>query len=63
MADPDFSYFELPDATPEAELSSLAGVYGLIIDSAKKRGRLPDKSGPDAGKEINERSGKVIIPK
>jgi hypothetical protein len=29
------------------ELSALANVYAFILDGAKKRGRLPDKSGPD----------------
>jgi hypothetical protein len=36
-----------PDATPETELAALANVYAFILDSAKKRGRPLDKSGPD----------------
>jgi hypothetical protein len=46
-----------PDATPEAELSALANAYAFILESAKKRGRLPDKSGPDdARKEKDART-------
>jgi hypothetical protein len=42
------TYIARPDATPEAELSTLANVYRFILDChAKKRGRILDKSGPD----------------
>jgi hypothetical protein len=44
------SYVPRPDATPEAELDTLAACYRFILDSAKKRGRFPDKSGPDGQK-------------
>jgi hypothetical protein len=36
---------------PEAELTALAACYRIILDSANRRGRLPDKSGPDDEKE------------
>jgi hypothetical protein len=36
-----------PHFTPEAELNALANVYSLILASARKRGRLLDKSGPE----------------
>lgn len=62
MSCPKVIYRPRADAKPDAELSALAGVYRLILDSrAKKEGSRP--GAPDAGKEINERSGKVSIPK
>ena len=50
MSSPRITYAPRPDATPEAEVSALAAVYRIVL-SAKKRGRLPDKSGPDDAKE------------
>lgn len=62
MPEPLISYAPRTDAKPDAELSALAGVYRLILDSrATKEGSRP--GAPDAGKEIDERSGKVSIPK
>jgi hypothetical protein len=46
MDRPRLTYITRPDATAEAEVSVLAHIYALILNSAKKRGRLPDKSGP-----------------
>ncbi len=62
MADPTITYSRRQDASQEAELSALAAVYRFILDSRKQKEAAPE-SRPDAGKEINERSGKVIIPK
>ncbi len=62
MADSAITYATRSDVTPEAELSALAAVYRFILDSRKQKEAAPE-SRPDAGKEINERSGKVIIPK
>jgi hypothetical protein len=47
VREPRIVYTPRCDATPEMELSALANVYAFILDGAKKRGRLPDKSGPD----------------
>jgi len=47
MSDPAVSYTPRPDATPEGELRALAACYRIILDSAKKKGRFLDKSGPD----------------
>jgi hypothetical protein len=45
---PRIIYTPRLDAAPEAELNTLAACYRFILDChAKKRGRLPDKSGPD----------------
>ena len=44
------------DATPETELTALVNAYAFLLDSAKKRGRFPDKSGPDDTKE-SKKSG------
>ena len=57
MDNPRVTYTLRPDATPEGELTSLASVYRFILDSAKKRGRLLDKSGPeDARKDKDART-------
>ena len=57
------TYVPRPDVTPEAEISALAAIYKLCLNSSHvKKGAAPE-SRPDAGKEINERSGKSIIPK
>ena len=50
MVKPRISYSPHPAATPEAELNTLAACFQIILDSAQKRGRLPDKSGPDDAK-------------
>jgi hypothetical protein len=47
----------------ETELSALANVYRLVLDSAKRRGRLPDKSGPDdPERRSDEIRAKTRIP-
>ena len=51
MNSPRITYAPRPDATPAGEVAALTSVYALLLDSAKKRGRLPDKSGPDDTKE------------
>jgi len=57
------TYTLRPDATPASELAALANIYRFIIDSASKRGRLPDKSGPDdAMKGSNNDRATNIIP-
>jgi hypothetical protein len=59
---PRIAYSQLPEAGPEAELSAVANVFGFVLDRrARKEATRPGS--PDAGKEINERSGKIIIPK
>ena len=65
MPDPTVAYAPRPDATPEAETDALASVYRFILDCRDCRAKkeAAPESRPDAGKEINERSGKVIIPK
>jgi hypothetical protein len=47
MSNPRIAYAPRPDATPEGELNALAACYRLILDSAKKRGRLLDKGSLD----------------
>lgn len=52
------------DARPEHEANALAAVYGLILDSAKRRGRLSDKSGPnDAMKGSSNDRADTILPR
>jgi hypothetical protein len=64
MSSPFVSYTPHPDATPETEISALAACYRIVLDSAKKRGRLLDKSGPDDAKERSkdDSSAKTRIP-
>lgn len=57
MSSPRISYTPRPAANPAAEQSALAVVYKILLES---KGTHP--GAPDAGKEINERSGKPIIP-
>jgi hypothetical protein len=47
---PRIDYRIRDDATPHAEINALANVYRLVLDSARKRGRPLDKSGPDGTK-------------
>jgi hypothetical protein len=47
MSNPRISYARRPDDTQATELCALANVYLLLLESAKKRGRVPDKSCPD----------------
>jgi hypothetical protein len=51
------AYTQRADVTSEDELNALVNVYRLIIESARKRGRLLDKSGPeDARKDQDART-------
>jgi hypothetical protein len=60
---PTITYAPRPDALREAELTALAACYRIILDSAKKRGRLPDKSGPeDPERRSDEIRAKTRIP-
>ena len=56
MHKPFVTYARRPNATPEAEISALAACYRIVLDSAKKRGRFLDKSGPDNGTKSKEDS-------
>ena len=47
MPNPTVSYTPHADTSPQSELNALAACYRFILDSAQKRGRLLDKSGPD----------------
>ena len=63
VPEPIISYAPRRDATPEAEVSALAACYRIILDSAKTRGPLPDKSGPDdPERRSNEIRAKASIP-
>jgi hypothetical protein len=54
MSEPRISYSGYLDTTPEAEMSALANVYRLILDSAKKRGRSYREGGPEDVKGRSE---------
>jgi hypothetical protein len=55
---PRIAYRTRDDVTPEAEVSVLANVYKFVLE---RKEAAPRQSRPDAGKEINESSGKRII--
>ena len=63
MPEPTISYAPRPDATPEAELNALAACYRIILDSAKKRGRLLDKGSLEDAKGSKHDRARDIIPK
>lgn len=61
MSSPQITYAPRNDASPEAAV--LAHVYKFVLDChAKKEAATSPVSRPDAGKEINEQSGKISIP-
>ena len=63
MSSPRITYTRRSDSAQEAEQSALAACYRIILDSAKKRGRLLDKSGPDdAMKGSKSDRARTIIP-
>jgi hypothetical protein len=56
---PGIAYRTRDDAAPQAELATLANIYRFVLE---RKEAAPRQSRPDAGKEINESSGKRIIP-
>ena len=64
MSSPRITYTVRTDSTTaEGELNALASVYKVVIDSARKRGRLSDKSDPDdAERRSDEIGAKASIP-
>jgi hypothetical protein len=56
---PRITYVPRHDTGPQPEQAALANVYRFIIASHARK----EATRPDAGKEIDERSGKSIIPK
>ena len=62
MSSARIAYSQRADVRAEAEVSVLASIYKLVISRhARKEATRPGS--PDAGKEINEQSGKSIVPK
>jgi hypothetical protein len=62
---PHVTYAPRADVSPGAEISALAAVYKLCLNSshAKKRGRLLDKGGPDdPERRSDEIRAKTRIP-
>jgi hypothetical protein len=56
------AYVQRSGTPHEAEIYALANVYRFILDCHTKKEAASRQSRPDAGKEINEQSGKTIIP-
>ena len=60
MGGSHITYTPRADATPEAELSTLAAVYRSLILESEGQEKGGPETAPDARKEING-SGKPII--
>jgi hypothetical protein len=57
MNKPRIVYVQREGIVPREELDVLSACFRIVIDChAKKRGRLPDKSGPDDGTKVKEDS-------
>jgi len=51
MSSPRITYTPRPDATPEAEISTLANVYRLVLDTANRNAAgVSSTNGDDAMK-------------
>ncbi len=61
MNSPHISYSPHPEVTGETEIAALAAIYRLVVNRQAMKEAAPEDR-PDAGKEINEGSGKDIIP-
>lgn len=71
MAEPRITYVPRPDATPEGELATLAGVYAFILRCGEERraeerkkaeGRLPSPDGHDTkGSSRDDFRAKTIL--
>jgi hypothetical protein len=61
IATPRVTYVPRRDATPETEISALAGVYAFILQSQREKKKGGAATAPDARKETDE-SGEIIIP-
>jgi hypothetical protein len=47
----NLTYVQNPDASPEAEISALAGVYRLCLESCRATKEATRPGGPDDAKE------------
>ena len=54
MSSPCITYTPRPDATPEAELSTLANIYRFVLDSANKNAAGVSSTNGDDAKERSE---------
>jgi len=55
MTNPRITYTPRPDATLEAELSTLANVYRFVLDSANKNAAgVRSTNGNDAERDLND---------
>ena len=55
MSSPRIIYTPRPDATPEAELSTLANVYRFLLDSANKNAAgVTGTDGNDAERDLSD---------
>ena len=61
MSNTPISYSQRADASHESEASALCNVYRLVVDSAKQRGHIPDKSGPADAKGPKYDRARAIV--
>jgi hypothetical protein len=54
VADMTISYVSRSDATPQSELSALAGVYKILVDRHAVEKAVPDRRPDDAERRSDE---------
>jgi hypothetical protein len=60
MTSPRIIYTPRSDATPEAELSTLANVYKFVLDCHAKQEAAPDSRPDDAERSLNDGANDII---
>ena len=60
MTSPRIIYTPRPDATPEAELSTLADVYKFVLDCHAKQEAAPDSRPDDAERSLSDGARGII---
>jgi hypothetical protein len=60
MTSPRIIYTPRPDATPEAELSTLADVYKFVLDCHAKQEAAPDSRPDDAERSLSDGASDII---
>jgi hypothetical protein len=60
MTSPPIIYTPRPDATPEAELSTLINVYRFVLDCSAKQEAAPDSRPDDAERSQSDGARNII---
>jgi len=62
LGNPRIIYSVRSDATPETELSALAAVYKVVLESKKAAGPAPEPNNRDGTKKVKGDSANVTLP-